>query len=262
MKYLERRKRSSAGELFWLLPGMTYADTLAAFRFTNVNTESDAKTDLTGHGYTLGNGDAYGNHKCSWDSGNGFYVDFGHYLDNSDLRGAGVRSLVMKIWGGGVTANLPLTGQWANTSVWVKTPFETASFWPYSAGFGIAHQNGLSIDYENPDQGIYGTLARQNVRTAGNTVYTDGVIGISLDGWGKLYRNGSEVSLNNAVAGNDSAYPGPWTRFESAGLPLLVGGTGSTDHHTYSGHFYITYLAVYSRVLSGDEQAAIAAKMV
>lgn len=248
MDFLRRRKRSAAGELFWLLDGMSYADTLGAWRFQGVNTEADAKADLTGHGNTLTNSG------CSWSAANGFYVNNSNYLDQSSLRGYGnMKSIVMKIsgdWNGNYHC---LTGNWGGISVWCKMPFETQAFsWRYQGG-GVAHGAGLSVDSTVGSNKI----ARENVRN-GNEI-TAGVIGFTNTGWGALYKDGQAFSLSNATG---SGYP--WTRWGSGqvGIPRLVGGTGEVNSVAMNGYFYIQYLAVYSKELSQAEHAAIAAKMV
>lgn len=253
MDFLNRRKRSAAGALFWLLDGMSYADTLGAWRFQGVNTEADAKADLTGHGNTLTNSG------CSWSAASGFYVNNSNYLDQSSLRGSGqMKSIVMKIandWNGNYHC---LTGNWGGISVWLKTPFETASFYFHYQDGGVAHGAGISVDATTGSNKI----ARENLRLTTGEL-TAGVIGFSNSGWGLLYKDGTALSLRNGTATSGS-YQGPWTRWQSAqvGIPRLVGGTGSVNSVTMNGYFYIQYLAVYSRVLTQAEHAAIAAKMV
>ena len=254
MDYWNMRKKSHGMPIWWILDGMSPSDVLAAYTFTNRNSASDALKDLTGHGYNLSNSNA------GWSSANGFGMSVSEdkYLDNWSLRNAGIASIVMKITGGWYYAGTPLTGGWGGASVWLNMPFEVQSFWPYHYGFGIAHSNGLSIDYES--QYATGTLARENTRINGSSP-TSGVIGFTNSGWGSLYLNGSGVSLSNAY-GSGAAYSGPWTRYYAADIPRLIGGTGTQAQGcTIQGSFTVRGMAVYKKSLSASEHSAISERM-
>lgn len=255
MDYWSLKRKNPGPPLWWSLDGRSSANVLAAYTFTNRNSASDALKDLTGHGYHLTNNNA------TWSSSGGFWtcVNESRYLDNSSLRNAGIKSVVMKLSNAWNANGNPLTGGWGGASVWLKMPFEVQSFWPYHYGFGVAHSNGLSVDYESP-YGTQGTLARANTRING-TSPSSGVIGFTNSGWGSLYLNGSSVSLSDAY-GSGSSYSGPWTRYYASGIPRLIGGTGTEAQGcTIQGTFTIRGMAVYSKELSASEHAAIAARM-
>ena len=241
---------------FWRADGISESNCLAAYRFKGSANATTALTDLTGHGYTMGN------NGCGWSSADGFGVSVSEskYLDNGSLRSAGIASIVIKIAGGWLAAGTPLTGGWGGASVWLKMPFEVQSFYAYHYGFGIAHSNGLSVDWP-PQYGMTGTLSPENVRISGGGMPTEGVIGFTNSGWGSLFYNGNSVGLNNAY-GSGGSYSGPWTRYYGANIPRLVCGTGtSAQLCTISGVFNVEYLAVYNIALSQAQHAAISYNM-
>lgn len=238
---------------WWLSDTVSESDVLAAYSFKGADSSTEALKDLSGNNRTLTNSG------CSWGSSQGFWVDSSHYLDHSSLRSSGsIKSIVMKITSPFTGNYKVITGGWGGLSVWLRTPFETQSFaWKYT-GFGIGHTNGLSIDYNNPDIGVHGTLARENLRIGSEIGGC--VLGISNTGWGAAYINGSGKSLSNAKSGNY-----PWTRWQKGqvDIPRLVGGTGTVGSGVVmNGHFLIEYLAIYNRVLSASEHAAIYSNII
>ena len=247
MDYLSARKKlGTAGSLWWSLNGMNDANCLAAYTFVNRITEADAKKDLTRKYSDITN------NGCPWSSGNGYYINGSSHLDHSSLRSAGIKSIVIKVTGVWAGNFMALTGNWGspNIGVWLKTLFETASFWTHAQDTGVSHNNGN-------DEQAFGQAA---LRLA-NGELNNGIYGFTNSGAGVLYHNGSAVSLRNAT-GTHGANQGKWTRFRAAGIPRLVGGygdmTGSDGASiAMNGHFYVRAIAAYNKELSSTEQRAI-----
>ena len=247
MDYFAMKKRAGGTEpLWWSLDGVSDTNCLAAYTFANRYSEADAKKDLTRkYGDIINNG-------CTWSQSNGYYVDSSKHLDQSTLRSAGIKSIVIKVtnvWAGNFMA---LTGNWGspNIGVWLKTIFETALFWTHTQDTGVSHNNG------NDEQALGAAALRLSTGELGAGIY-----GFTNTGAGILYHNGSAVSLRNATA-TQGANQGPWTRFRAAGLPRLVGGYGDmTDSSgnpvVMNGHFYVRALAAYNKELSAAEQLLI-----
>ena len=260
MNYLERRKRMTAGELFWLLDGMTYAQCLGAYRFKGaINTAADALKDLTGHNNNLSNSG------CSWSASNGFYVPMQSYLDQASLRSSGsIQTVVMKISGASHNnAALPLTGNWGGVGVWLSTPFTTGNFWyEQSLTLGVTHGNGLSVNYQTDY--THGTLPRTSVQTAGS-FYSSGVIGFTLSSE-SVYVNGSGIGKSIATYSSH----GEWSGYIAAVVPRLVGGYNdgsgsgwaSLSNHSFGGAFSIHAMAIYSKALSASEHRQVYQKML
>ena len=152
---------------------------------------------------------------------------------------------------------MALTGNWGspNIGVWLKTIFETATFWTHAQDTGVSHNNG------NDEQALGQAALRLANGELGNGIY-----GFTNSGAGVLYHNGSAVSLRNAT-GTHGANQGPWTRFRAAGIPRLVGGSGDmTDSSgnpvAMNGHFYVRAIAAYSKELSAAEHQLIYKNML
>lgn len=238
------------------------SNVLGAYSFKGAASAADALKDLTGHGKTLTN------NGCSWSSGSGFWISIGpkQYLDSSALRAAGIKSFVMKIANGNAHqyAATALTGNWTGTNVniWLNTPFccQSFSYWN-SGGLGIAHQNGLSVEYSN-DYGVKGTLPMNYVRL--DSAYSNGVLGFTLSNE-TLYNNGSAIGMSNA----SKSGKGNWHGFIAAGVPRLIGGVaepgannGRWDwlgKHSFNGAFNVLYAAFYNINLSQTQHSQIAA---
>lgn len=255
MDFLTIKRRSGALKTqFWMASGISYSDVLAAYQFKGVNTQSEAISDLSGHGRTLSNTG------CTWSTGNGFYVPMNSYLDHSTLRSSGsIKSIVMKIsgagFGGGAT---PLSGNWGGIGIWLSTPFCTQSYWYEVSGrFGVTHGNGSSVNNG-------GSLARTSVETDG--AITSGVIGFTLSGE-VAYLNGSAIS--KSIATDPHNNHGEWSAYICQVVPRLVGGYNdgsgsgwaSLSHVTFGGYFYVQYMAIYSKNLSASEHAGVASLM-
>lgn len=244
MDYWTLKKKPHGDPLWWSLDGVSDANCLAAYRFNSRNSEAEAKKDLT---------NKYGdisNSGCSWSSGNGYYVNNTNYIDQSTLRSASIKSIVLKISGVWAGNYMALTGNWGGVSVWLKTPYDIQSFETHFDSTGVCHGNGSN-----------GTLGADAVRLM-NGELGAGIIGLTNSGRGVLYYNGSAVSLHNAASGSY-----PWTRFRAADIPRLAGGASNTTRASgttveMNGHFYVRALAAYNKELSAAEQQKIYTQML
>lgn len=241
---------------------------LGAYNFAGAASDNEALTNLI-------NASKYKlvNNGCGRNA-NGFLINIGsnQYIDNSSLQAAGIKSIVLKISSSSASGALPLckAGSGNGPAVWMRTPFNTQSFtYRQHNRIGVTHENGLSVDYSGA---VQGTLPKKYVRI-GSTTYSDGVIGFSMDSYGsgeKLYRNGTEITLSNAVWTDDR----PWTGSIAIKVPRLIGGYFDKDangtnpdrwdylgKHTFAGSFRVENAAFYSKKLSQTEHAAIAAAL-
>lgn len=81
---------------WWLPSGLSASDCLAAYQFKGVASESAAKTDLTGHGYTLTKNGP------SWSSAKGFWIDpnanypYNITLYNNELCRKNIQTVVFR----------------------------------------------------------------------------------------------------------------------------------------------------------------------
>lgn len=246
MDYFAMKKKAGGTEpLWWSLDGVSDTNCLAAYTFVNRYSEADAKKDLTRkYGDITNNG-------CPWSSGNGFYVNGSSHLDQSSIRSSSIKSIIIKITGVWAGNFMALTGNWGGVSIWLKTIFETMTYWTHTQDTGVAHGN---CNPENP-------LGAAAVRLANAGELNAGVYGLTNSGAGTLYHNGNVVSMRNATA-TSGVNQGPWSRFRAAGIPRLVGGYGDMTDSSgnpviMNGHFYVRAIAAYNKELSAAEQLRI-----
>lgn len=273
MDYFDRKKRfAGGGPNFWMTDTISYSEVLAAYRFKGAASADSALTNLVKAAtYKLTNSG------CGWSSGNGFNVSIetwgntlnnaGHYLDNSSLRSAGIKTMIIKIASANINRALPLT-TFGGMSAWLNMPvaYATFAYGDYSQGFGIAHQNGTSSMYNGGSSG----LAMDLVRESGAN-YSDGVIGINLNNAGTetAYKNGTAINLSVATSATWSKDGDHrWSGFIAANVPRLIGGFqnstadpgahwANVTNHSFVGSYNVLAMACYSRLLSQTEHQNI-----
>lgn len=113
---------------FWLPGGLAASACLAAYQFKGAASASAARTDLTGHGYTLTESNS-----PTWTSANGYYFGSGAYLGNSTLNALKtVKTIVIRYSGlsTATAARLPLslikgqtTAGTSNPLLWARPNF-------------------------------------------------------------------------------------------------------------------------------------------
>lgn len=79
---------------WWTAGGISTANCLAAYQFKGASSETVARTDLTGHGYTLTKYNS-----PTWATGTGFTLPTNAYLQNSSLNGQNIKSIVIRFAG-------------------------------------------------------------------------------------------------------------------------------------------------------------------
>ena len=81
MGYLEKKRDAMVGMSKWyIVPGLSMSDCIAAYKFKGARNETEALTDLTGHGYNLAK-----NLNPEWNASKGYNLKDG-FLNNSSLR--------------------------------------------------------------------------------------------------------------------------------------------------------------------------------
>ena len=104
-KYLEWKRRAfiMSADQFFLPPGLSTDDVLAAYQFKGQASRDDAVMDMSGHGRTLTVG-TQGDHTPTWDGSKGFtwdavYQGASGYLDNAELDLLDIQACVVRYSG-------------------------------------------------------------------------------------------------------------------------------------------------------------------
>lgn len=109
-KYLEWKRRAfiMSADQFFLPPGLSTDDVLAAYQFKGQSSQNDALMDMSGHGraLTVGTQTDYQSHTHTptWDSSKGFtwdavYQGASGYLDNAELDLLDIQACVVRYSG-------------------------------------------------------------------------------------------------------------------------------------------------------------------
>ena len=233
---------------WYLTDGINEANVLAAYKFVERANKNQAMTPVNER-----NGEmvlSANNDNVTWDSTTGFYVPWGSYLDNSNLRASGISTVILRFNNSSSLKAMPLTGNYdADISIWLNMPYTTESYnYRYTNLTGIAKANGN------------GSTAR-----VAPSKYISGVIGLTYNrGTGNytLYRNGTKITVDKIVDGNNK----PISGFTAAAVPKLIGGYADTSatspwdalgHWQWDGHFYCQYFIAYSAALTATQHKSI-----
>lgn len=183
---------------WWLPSGVAAANCLAAYQFKGAASEAAARTDLTGHGYTLSKWDS-----LSWSSANGFErVSGNSRLSNTTLCSKNIRSFAIK-YSNHVPAN--------------NGPIVEGGG---SSGFAVLFISGLQKDGGKLWDGTESSwttvpiIPKNNngeVLKATSNASASGVIGVTAQT--AIYMNGTAMGVK--TEGNDGTKHGPWPNSSS-----------------------------------------------
>lgn len=198
-----RKKRDAllmASGLFWLPSGMSQANVISAYQFKGVSSESDALTDITGHGYNLTkssqtyNGNTY---SPTWSGSNGFtfaevYQGLCGYLDNSSLDNQDIKCAVIRF------SNLTLDNRG-----YLITAGGSAGTAQLMAACTYGDINGIQFKGAG-FASIWGNASGtpKGHWDYSSSVVTSGVLGVNFGGSGALYKDGSLLTVTRSANAN------------------------------------------------------------
>lgn len=166
------------------------SNVLAAYKFKGASSASEARTDLTGHGYTLSGG--------SWDASNGMSGS----LTNGNLPNAGVVTQILFIGSYGFSGNG--TVQTKDLLTRMKFPYLTTNcrfgYTAHASSSGTVHYNGtqnrfgLITDwYDGQNNGYFNKSTCKQSDAAGSNCVIAGSTA------GTVWVNGSSRSMSTVT---------------------------------------------------------------
>ena len=111
-QYLNWKKKAMlmAANTFWLPSGLSIENCIAAYQFKGASSETVARRDLTGNGYTMyvytetDDAQSTGDHAPTWSASSGFTFDAVYrgrsgFLNNNDLNQQNIKAAVVRYSG-------------------------------------------------------------------------------------------------------------------------------------------------------------------
>lgn len=232
---------------WWTAGGISSANCLAAYQFKGASSETVARTDLTGHGYTLTKwSSTSGKLAPSWSKANGFYIgatasDYGinPTLYNTTLNGKAIKSIVIRYDGFSASSldghSIVLApGSDGYAGLWIDGG-PRSSNWP---GTSSGRTN-------NP-------VIRKNKRTilwASTTAAASGTIGMTAKS--AIYKNGTAMTLTEVTENTSTGY-----------FPITAPGDKYTIWLPRLANFKVYAAAFYSVNLTAAQHKAVADAML
>lgn len=184
---------------FWSAGGIAAANCLAAYQFKGAASETEARKDLTGHGYTLTKGSqTYGDttYSPTWAAASGYtfarvWNGLCGYLNNSSLNGKDIKCVIVRYRG----------LSHSNRGYLVTAGGSSGNAYVYCA---TSYYKNAYVNRTGPGYLISST----SVAYYGTAKYS-GVIGANFGSSGALYLDGTKVTTSSETG--ISAEPGGHT---------------------------------------------------
>ncbi len=208
---------------WWCPTGISSSNCLAAYRFKGVGSEGEARTDVTGHGYTLTNNGP------SWSSGTGFWIDpsrgAGSYqynvtLYNHSLEAQNIQTIIFR-YGGFATDMM-------NAVCDAKGSHGAARIW-----FGLSRSDGHEWDgTSSRDTKGYPVATGNSALWGRSRITSDGVFGLNVRT--AMFLNGNGITVQNVNVTQDQTTATPY----SGGHPYMIWLPRTNNYRYYAWAFY------------------------